>query len=116
MSITDDLVAQRAAAGGRVYSIGAVPAKPAYPYTVIGYAPNAPVLRTQNAAGDQVRRFTAQHFGQTDDSVEAIAAVTFATFDAKVVDGDVCIQELATPIFRDPDDRGVLSTTHTYRF
>jgi hypothetical protein len=116
MSTTDDLVAQRVTAGGRVYAAGSVPASPGYPYTVVGYAPNAPVTRTLNAAGDPVRRFTVQHFGRTANAVEDAAAKTFAAFDGKSFGGDVCTQELATPLTRDPDDQGVLSTTHTYRF
>lgn len=116
MSVTDELVTQRQAAGGRVYAIGSVPASPGYPYTVIGYAPNAPVVRTADGAGDRVRRFTAQHFGRTDDSVEDVADATFAAFDGKRVDGDLCVQEVATTITRDPDDQGVLTITHTYRF
>lgn len=116
MTTTADLVAQRAAAGGRVYAIGAVPASPAYPYTVIGYAPDAPAVRTQDGSGDPERRFTAQHFGRDAAAVEDHSARTFATFDGKSVAGSICWQELATPIDRDADDSGVLSTTHIYRF
>lgn len=116
MSVTSDLVALRATAGGRVYAMGAVPVLPPYPYTVIGYAPNAPVTRTAIGDGDQVRRFVAQHFGRTAEAVEELAADTFTTFDGKPVYGDVCTQETATPLTRDPDNSGVLSTTHTYRY
>lgn len=118
MSVTTDLVALRAAArsGDRVYAIGAVPASPVYPYTVIGYSPNAPQVRTNDGSGDPLRRFTAQHFGKSADSVEAAAATTFDTFDGKQVLGETCEQEIATPIYRDPDATGVLSITHTYRF
>lgn len=113
MSTTDDLVTM---AGGRTYALGSVPASPIYPYRVIGYAPNAPVVRTMTADGEPVRRFTVQHFGRTSDSVEAIAEDTVATFDGKPIGGDVCTWEIGTAIDRDPDDRGVLSTTHTYRY
>lgn len=117
MSVTGDLVALRKAGGfTRVYPIGAVPDAPIPPYVVIGYAPNAPVTRTQNGAGDQLRRFVIQHFGKSADSVEAVADASFTTFDGQRVDGNVCTQEIATPITRDPDEGGVLSTTHTYRF
>lgn len=116
MSVTSDLVAQRAAAGGRVYAIGAVPASPQYPYAVIGYSPNAPTVRDLGGSGNPLRRFTVQHFGRTADSVEAVADDTFDAFDGQQVNGDICTQEIATPIFRDPDDSGVLSTTHTYTF
>lgn len=117
MSVTADLVAARKVGGfTRVYPVGAVPATPQYPYVVIGYAPNAPVVRTQDAKGDPVRRFTVQHFGRVADAVEDQGAITIATFDGRTVNGDVCELEVATLPDRDPDDRGVLSTTHTYRF
>jgi hypothetical protein len=116
MSTTSDLVTQAGGSAARVYAIGSVPSSPSYPYRVVGYSPNAPVTRTQNAEGEPLRRFTVQHFGRSADSVEAAATATFATFDGQRVDGDVCTQEIATPITRDPDDQGVLSTTHTYRF
>ena len=120
MSVTSDLVAIREAKKGRVYELGKVPAKGSagfgYPYTVIGYAPDAPQVRTLDGSGDPERRFTAQHFGLDVASIEDQAARTFAAFDGQQVDGSTCWQELATPIFRDADDNGVLSTTHTYRF
>lgn len=116
MSVTSDLVAIRAAKGGRVYEMGNVPDSPVYPYTVIGYAPNAPVTRTSDGSGDPVRRFMVQHFGRSVDEVEDHAGRTFAAFDAQPIGADLCTQEIATPIERDPDDSGVLSTTHTYRY
>lgn len=116
MSLTADLVAIRAAAGGRVYPIGAVPTSPIYPYSVVGYAPNAPTVRDLGGSGDPTERFTVQHFGRSADSVEDIAAGSFVAFDGKPIAGQTCWQETATPIFRDPDNAGVLTTTHTYRF
>ena len=99
----------------RVYPVGQVPPKPTYPYTVIGYAPNAPVVRSMLGGGDVVGRFFVQHFATSIDALEGEAAITFATFDGKTYGGNVITQEVATPISRDPDDRGVLSITHTYR-
>lgn len=116
MTVTADLVALRAAKGGRVYEVGQVPASPTYPYTVIGYAPNAPVTRTTIGSGDPVRRFTVQHFGRSAAEVEDHAGRTFAAFDGQPINGDLCTQEVATSIDRDADDSGVLSTTHTYRY
>lgn len=117
MSVTADLVAARKVGGfTRVYPMGAVPTGPTYPYVVIGYAPNAPVVRNMLGGGDPVGRFVVQHFAKTADAVEDQAAITFATFDGKAYGGNVITQEVATPTDRDPDDRGVLSTTHTYRF
>jgi hypothetical protein len=105
-------------AGGvaeRVFKVGSVPATPQYPYRVIGYAPNAPLVLNQLGQGDQIARFYVQHFARTVDGLEAVAEDTFATFHGKTYGGNVISQETATPIDRDPDDRGVLTTTHTYR-
>jgi hypothetical protein len=117
VSVTADLVTARKAAGfTRVYPIGAVPAGPTYPYVVVGYAPNAPTVRRLSGSGDPNERFTVQHFGRTADSVEDVATDTFTTFEGREINGAVCWQETATPLYRDPDAAGVLSTTHTYRF
>lgn len=116
MSTTSDLVTLAGGTAANVYALGSVPAKPPYPYRVIGYSPNAPVVRSANQQGDPVRRFYVQHFAHTAAGLEDIAADTYTTFDGQAVDGDVCVQEVASPIMRDPDDQGVLSTTHTYRF
>jgi hypothetical protein len=99
-----------------VYPMNGAPSTPTYPYRLIGYAANAPATRNQLWQGDPVRRFVVQHFARTTEGLEAIAADTFATFDGKSIGGDVCTQEVATLPDRDPDDRGVLSTTHTYRY
>jgi hypothetical protein len=116
MTTTADLVTLRGGSAARVYPVGAVPASPTYPYVVVGYAPNVPLVRSLDGSGDPVGRFTVQHFGRSAASVEAEAAESFALFDGGEVDGEVCEQEMATPIYRDPDDAGVLSITHTYRF
>lgn len=116
MSVTSDLVTIRGGSAQRVYAVGAVPATPTYPYVVIGYAPNAPTVRRLSGSGDPTERFTVQHFGKTADSVEAEAAETFAAFEGREVKGHVCEQEMASPLYRDPDAAGVLSITHTYRF
>lgn len=116
MSVTADLVTARKVGGfTRVYPVGAVPQSPTYPYVVIGYAPNAPVVRNMLGGGDQIGRFTVQHFGRLADAVEDQAAITFATFDGKTFGGNVVSQEVATTVDRDADDSGVLTTTHTYR-
>lgn len=114
--MTSDLVTMRGGSAARTYAIGAVPATPVYPYQVIGYAPNAPTVRRLSGTGDPTDRFTVQHFGRTADAVEASAAATFAAFEGRDINGDLCWQETATPVYRDPDDNGVLSITHTYRY
>lgn len=116
MSTTADLVTMAGGDAERVYPIGGVPKLPTYPYRVIGYVPNAPVVRDSLGGGDPVRRFYVQHFSRTANGLEDIAADTFATFDGKTFGGDVVTQETASNIDRDADDQGVYSTTHTYRF
>lgn len=116
MSTTADLVTMAGGGAARVYALGKVPASPTYPYRVIGYAPTAPLVRDSLLGGDPLRRFTVQHFARTADGLEDVADATFATFDGQSIGGDVCTQEIATTPDRDPDDRGVLTTTHTYRF
>lgn len=110
------LVTMLGGAADRAYPLNAIPTNPDYPYRAVGYAPNAPAVRNQLWQGDPVRRFTVQHFARTTEGLEAIASDTIATFDGQTVGGDVCTLEVATLPDRDPDDRGVLSTTHTYRF
>jgi hypothetical protein len=108
-------------AGGvdRVYAPNKVPPKPGYPYAVLGLAPGAPAIRTLDGSGDPLGRFTVQHFGQDDEALEDVTAITFATFDAKelpLAGEPVCTQELTSGLYRDPDTRGVLNVTHPYRY
>lgn len=116
MSTTGDLVTLAGGAAARVYAVGSVPANPTYPYRVIGYSPNAPTVRTANQQGDPARRFYVQHFARGIAALEAVAEATRTVFDGQAVDGDMCVQEVVSPVTRDPDDQGVLSTTHTFRF
>lgn len=119
MSDLDALVAMLDAASVTAYKLGKVPASPQYPYAVLSAAPGAPQVRTLDGSGDPMGRFVAQHFSKTHDGLTDIAAATFTTFDAKTLplDGEpVCWQEVVSGVYRDPDDQGVLTTTHTYRF
>jgi hypothetical protein len=116
VSTVGDLTTMGGGTAARLYKAGAVPDRPAYPYRVLGYAPAPPVVRNQLGQGDPVGRFYVQHFARTADSLEDVADDTFTAFDGKAFAGNVVSQEIATPIDRDPDDRGVLTTTHTYRF
>lgn len=116
MSTVSDLVTMAGGNAAKVYAIGAVPDNPGYPYRVLGYVPQAPVVRNSLGGGDPVRRFYVQHFGQSGASLEYVANATFAAFDGKAYGGDLITQETASAIDRDADDRGVYSTTHTYRF
>ena len=116
MSTAGDLVTMAGGSGARVYKIGAVPANPTYPYRVLGYIPQPPVVRNSLGGGDPVRRFYVQHFSRTADNLETVTAATFATFDGQPINGDVAVLETASNITRDADDQGVYSSTHVYRF
>lgn len=122
MSDLDTLKAVLETAGvKRVYKANEVPAKTPgmYPYAVISSAPGAPQVRSLDGSGDRIGRFVVQHFAQTHDMLTLIADLSFAAFDGKTLplDGEpVCWQEIASPAYRDPDDNGVLTITHTYRF
>lgn len=104
----------------RVYALGDVPPKPAYPYAVVAPAPGAPEVRTLDGHGDPSGRFVVQHFGRSIESVTDAAARSFAAFDGQALTGvpgePVAWQEVASSIYRDPDAGGVLMTTHTYRY
>lgn len=118
---TLDALRDALVAGGiaRVYKLGAVPASPVSPYVVVGSAPAAPQTRFNDGSGDREGRFTVQHFGKSADVLDDLAALTFATFDAKPLPlpgAPVAWQEIATTPHRDPDTQGVLSVLHTYRY
>lgn len=104
----------------RAYLLGKVPERPAYPYAVVSVAPAAPVVRTLAGPGKPSGRFVVQHFGSTPESVDALAAMTFAAFDGvalpDVPGTPVAWQEVASAVYLDPDDDGVLTVTHTYRY
>ena len=117
MSVLDDLIAH--AATGDRYKLGAVPNDAGYPYRVFSTADNAPTVRTLDGSGDPMRRFVVTYFGKTAESVNDIAAQSFAAFDRAVLPlpgSPVCAQEIATATYRDPDDNGVLVIVHTYRY
>lgn len=118
---TLDALRDALVAGGiaRVYKLGAVPPKPEYPYAVVSSAVAAPQTRFNDGTGNPEGRFTVQHFGKSADVLDDLAALTFATFDAKPLPlpgTPVAWQEIATTADRDPDTQGVLSVLHTYRY
>ena len=120
MSDLDNLVTRAQAATMRAYKLGSVPVKPEYPYAVLALSRLAPDVRTLDGSGNTAHRFTVQIFGRTSDALEDIADKMLAAFDAASLtefDGDPqCRAEVTTPPYRDPDDRGVLAVTQTYRF
>lgn len=121
MSDIDNLVALAVAGGiDRAYRFGSVPPAPTYPYAVLASARMAPDTRTLDGRGNDPRRFSVQMFGKTAHSIEALADLALATFDAAHLTGFAgapqCRVEVTTPPYRDPDDNGVLNVTHTYRY
>lgn len=113
------VTALRTAGVARVYAVNEVPKKPTYPYAVLAVSPAAPQVRTLDGSGDPTGRFTVQHFGKSDDSLADVTAYTFAAFDGRELplDGSpVAWQEITTAVYRDSDDDGVLTITHTYRY
>jgi len=120
MSLLDDLVAIAKAAGAlRVYAEGSVPASPAYPYMVMSVDTGTPgIRRTGGGTTRHDRRMTVKVFGRTDDAVLDYARLADLAFEDKVLalpGKPFSIREMQTPIYRDPDDNGVLDLLHTYK-
>ncbi len=120
MSDIEALVAHAESAGiDRVYATGSVPKSPGYPYVVLASSRIVPDVRRLDGGGTTPKRFTAQIFGKNAESIEDLADLMLAAFDAAFIpdlDDSQCRAEVTTPPYRDPDDRGVLNVTHTYRF
>lgn len=119
---TLDVLQAALVAGGvaRAYKLGTVPELPEFPYAVVSNAPGAPEVRDLGGSGNPAGRFVVQHFGKSAESVDALAAKVFATFDGKEIAAltgkPVAWQEIATTPYRDPDDRAVFDVLHTYRY
>ena len=112
-------IVSHATTGGikRVYKAGSVPESPQYPYAVISASAMPPDVRTLDGSGNNPRRFIVQVFGRDHDSVDHLAALVLAAFDAKFLNltgAPQCRVEVTSPAYRDPDDDGVLNITHTY--
>jgi hypothetical protein len=120
VSDIETLVAHAQSAGiDRVYAVGSVPGRPDYPYAVVSASRLPPDVRRLDGGGTTPKRFTAQIFGKNAESVEDLADLMLAAFDAAFIpdlDDSQCRAEVTTPPYRDPDDRGVLNVTHTYRY
>lgn len=120
MNDVETLVEHAQASGiDRVYAVGSVPTSPGYPYAVVSASRLAPDVRRLDGGGTTPKRFTAQMFGRTAASVENLADLMLTAFDAVFIpdlDDSQCRAEVTTPPYRDPDDRGVLNVTHTYRY
>lgn len=120
MSDIEALVTHAETSGvDRVYPVGGVPSTPTYPYAVLASSRLAPDVRRLDGGGTNPKRFTAQLFGKSAASVEDLADLMLAAFDAAWIpdlSDSQCRVEVTTPPYRDPDDRGVLNITHTYRF
>lgn len=120
MSELDALAAMLRGAGlARVYEVGAVPASPVYPYADVSAMRLAPTIRTLDVAGNNPRRFVVRFFARTHAAVTDLANIALATLDGQALDlsgTPVAWCEVASGVYRDPDDEGVLTLTHTYRY
>lgn len=118
MADLDTLVSTMQARGvARVYKLGEVPAKPTYPYAVVGLGTPDRVARTTDGRGADLHRATAQFFGHDIDGVLEIA--TKGDLDGArlpLSSSPLVERELGTSPYRDPDDQGVITILHTYRF
>lgn len=113
-TLTDVVTAVTTAGVTRAYKLGAVPASPAYPYAVVGVGSPEKVARSTNGDAADLHRATVQFFGRTHDAVLDLATV--GDLDGTYLGGNLVTRELGTTPYRDPDDAGVLSILHTYRF
>lgn len=115
MTTLAELVAAVAGTGvTRAYKLGAVPVSPAYPYAVVGLSAPDKIARSANGQATDLNRFTIQFFGRTLDAVLDLAQM--ADLDGTFLGPALVTRELTTSPYRDPDDSGVLTITHTYRF
>lgn len=114
MTLLDDLAAAVAEDLPRVYKLGEVPEKPAYPYAVVGLGAPDKFARTMNGQAADTHRATTQFFGRDIDGVLDFA--TLGDLDGRFIDGRLITRDIASPPFRDPDDDGVLAVTLSYRF
>ena len=108
----------RANGVARAYEPNQVPLTPSYPYMVGSLAP-VPGVQTLDGHRHLGQRFVAQVFSKTSDGIEVISDALDAVFNGKALplDGSpVAEHELSSQLARDPDDRGVLNITHTYRY
>lgn len=106
----------------RVYTFGAVPVSPVYPYSVVGASLADAGNYTLDAAhGTRNVRVTVQSFGKTS----AAALAYDAAADANLLDQRLAVAgfecgpirlQVTSPLLRDPDDEGVIGITSAYIF
>jgi hypothetical protein len=121
MTDLDLHVARLLAAGVlRAYKLGSVPSAPAYPYASLALDSGTPNGRTADAKAGKIYRLTVQLFGREADAVTDLARLADVAFEGvaltDVAGSPVCTREISTVPYRDPDDLGVLSILHTYRY
>lgn len=115
MTTLASLVTAVTSAGAtRSYKLGAVPASPTYPYAVVGLSTPDKIARGADGRAADLNRFTVQFFSHTLDAVLDLATTT--DLDGSFFSGALVTRELTTQPYRDPDDSGVLTILHTYRF
>ena len=121
MSDLDDLMQLAVDAGiSRAYEVNKVPTTRSWPYAVFSLSSPNDLGRTLDGSAWTDRRLVVQMFGKSHDSVTATADKADAAFKDQCLtdfpDEPFCWREIATGPYRDPDDSGVLSIVHTYRF
>ena len=121
--MTWDAIRDRLTAAGvvRLYDVGKVPDRPAYPYAVLSVDTGNP--RRRFGAGGRAlttRRASVQVWGRTTESVNDLLTKADVALDETYLtelDGaPVCRREISGVPVRDPDDDGVLYGLHTYRW
>lgn len=116
----ENVVSQGGAAGvARVYAENTVPAKPSYPYVVLGLSHGAPGAATSDGHSHVTRWLTAKVYSRTVDQLTATSDQIDAAFNGRALplDGSPVAEFLqANQMSRDADDNGVLGTVLTYRY
>lgn len=115
-----DIAAQVMAAGvARAYEENAVPAKPTYPYVVLGLSYAAPGAATMDGHRHTPQWLTANVYARTSDSLTAAISDVDAALNGRALPmpGSPVAEFLqANQMSRDASDGGVLGTVLTYRY
>lgn len=120
--LLDLAIARYTAAGAqRVYEPNDVPAGSGYPYAVVSVDTGRGVnRRSGGAASRKVRSITVEIHARSEDAALDYADMADAAFEDKVLaefpDKPFSIRDVASSLYRDPDDDGVLRLVHIYQF
>lgn len=116
-----EAVATTTAAVPRLYALGSVPAKPAFPYGVYSAVlGRGDAYTLDSTSGRRTGAVTVQTFGRTTDSTSDHMEKVVAHLLDVALDLPDCTPLRAvfdTPrVVRDPDDNGVVSATQQFTF